>query len=808
MANTSIGTAWINVKPSTVGISNEITKALGNGGASAGSKFGGQFSSSFLSSAKASFSDAFAEFGKRSDAAWSSFLAQSKVAILGIGVAAGGAIAYAVKEFADYEQLVGGVRTLFKDNSVAVEAYAAGAYKNAQISANQYMETITGFSASLLQGLGGDTKKAAQIGSMAVIDMADNANKMGSSMESIQYAYQGFAKDNYTMLDNLKLGYGGTQSEMARLINDSGVMGNAFKATAENVKDIPFDKTIEAIHEIQNRLGITGTSALEASTTISGSFATAKAAFADMMSALANPEGDFNGSFQKFIDAAKQFLDNLRPVVANVFKTIFDEIEKQAPGLAKVLQDIGNVATGVFNFIKENQDLVLTVLKLVAAFKALQIATGGVRSVMSTLAPYGKLLQGTFQLAAGGVQSLIGKFGGLNKASEASKAMDGLQKSSSNLAKNTPKTFAFGESIASFLKNIGQVLSGAITAIIEPIKALLKGIGEAIAGFFKAFANPQILLGAVVFAVAVAAVAAAILLIGGAIGIVTPGLAEFWNTVLQPIGMFLLTVFVVALDAVTTAIIRLTNDAIIPLGEFMVNSFIAVIFALTSAVIALTQQAIIPLVDTFMGGLTNAIDSVSGLFESIGGVITGTVTSIGDAISKIINSIANLLTSTGNADWYGTGYGITRNFTAGLLDGIVDFIQDGLNMLINNMLKIPVVGDGLKLIGLKENPVNLSGLKLGKRAMGGAVFGAGTAMSDSIPMALSNGEYVLRTAAAQAIGYGNLDRINATGNIGGGDTYNVTIPIDGYNKDPRELANKIVDLVSNKIALKQAQVMN
>ena len=180
--------------------------------------------------------------------------------IAGVGVAALGAVAtglgaltkQSVEAYADYEQLVGGVETLFKDSSKKVLEYANNAYKTAGLSANQYMDTVTGFSASLLQGLGGDTEKAAEIANLAVTDMADNANKMGTSMESIQNAYQGFAKQNYTMLDNLKLGYGGTASEMARLINDSGVLGDTVKITAQDVNDVSFDKMIEAIHKVQD----------------------------------------------------------------------------------------------------------------------------------------------------------------------------------------------------------------------------------------------------------------------------------------------------------------------------------------------------------------------------------------------------------------------------------------------------------------------------------------------------------------------------------------------------------------------------
>lgn len=185
----------------------------------------------------------------------------------------------AVGHYAEYEQLVGGVETLFKDSSDTLIGYAEKAYKTAGMSSNQYMDTATSFAASLIQGLGGDTAKAVELTNLAITDMSDNANKMGTDMASIQNAYQGFAKQNYTMLDNLKLGYGGTQSEMIRLINDSGVLSEKI----ESLDNVTFDQMIEAIHKIQDNLGITGTTALEAGTTISGSWGSVQALFENIL---------------------------------------------------------------------------------------------------------------------------------------------------------------------------------------------------------------------------------------------------------------------------------------------------------------------------------------------------------------------------------------------------------------------------------------------------------------------------------------------------------------------------------------------
>lgn len=202
-------------------------------------------------------------------------------AAIGSAVIAAGALAVslgkeAVSAYAEYEQLSGGVETLFKDSSDVVLAYAEEAYKTAGVSANEYLATVTGFSASLIQSLGGDTQAAADKANMALVDMSDNANKMGSDIESLKNAYQGFAKGNMTMLDNLKIGYGGTKEEMERLLAD-----------AEKFSGVKFDISsyadiVDAIHIIQTEMGITGTTAIEAEKTVSGSIGMLKASLADL----------------------------------------------------------------------------------------------------------------------------------------------------------------------------------------------------------------------------------------------------------------------------------------------------------------------------------------------------------------------------------------------------------------------------------------------------------------------------------------------------------------------------------------------
>lgn len=221
-----------------------------------------------------------------------------------------------VNSYADYEQLVGGVDTLFKESSKKVQEYANNAYMTAGLSANQYMETVTSFSASLLQSLNGDTAKAAEVADKAITDMSDNANKMGTSMESIQNAYQGFAKQNYTMLDNLKLGYGGTKEEMERLLAD------AEKLSGQKFDLSSYADIVEAIHVVQTEMGITGTTAKEAATTIQGSIASMKGAWQNLLTGIAAGDQDLTKLLGNLITSLNTVGKNLIPRVGVIFKSL------------------------------------------------------------------------------------------------------------------------------------------------------------------------------------------------------------------------------------------------------------------------------------------------------------------------------------------------------------------------------------------------------------------------------------------------------------------------------------------------------
>ena len=333
----------------------------------------------------------------------------AKIGTAAVGAAAAGITALttaAVNNYAEYEQLVGGVETLFKDSANSLMSYAGEAYKSQGISANEYMSLATSFSASLLQSLEGDTDRAVEATNLAITDMSDNANKMGTSMEMIQNAYNGFAKANYTMLDNLKLGYGGTKEEMERLIADAAELSDTVDA-----QSMSFANIVEAIHVVQTEMGITGTTALEASTTISGSVNTMKAAWADFLTSLADENADYQWQLDNLLESVKVVAGNVFPVVEQVFWSIADMIDDVLPdivdkipqiideGLPRIVDMAVKLVKTFAGGISENQDQLLT-----SAFNVINTLIDGITDMLPDIIVTGALLIG--KLAVGVIQAI------------------------------------------------------------------------------------------------------------------------------------------------------------------------------------------------------------------------------------------------------------------------------------------------------------------------------------------------------------------------------------------------------------------
>lgn len=460
-------------------------------------------------------------------------------AVAAVGTAAGVIIKSSLGVVANMEQQVGGVETLFKDSADTVIKNANRAYKTAQISANDYMSTVTSFSASLLQGLGGDTAKAAEIADMALIDMADNANKMGTNMQDIQNAYQGFAKQNYTMLDNLKLGYGGTQSEMIRLINDSGILNEKIS----DLDNVTFDQMIQAIHVIQQNLGITGTSAEEAGKTIEGSVNSAKAAWENFQGGVITSQE----LVETFGTATQKILENLGEIVPRLGKNglevvgaIADKIGDSVPaakGFADAVENItdklGSMDTGqLANLGKMSAVLI----GAVPAFSLIGKSAGTFSDVLGGLGEVSGGVTAKFQKIPGEIKSL-----GTSMRSGAKvfhNIKDAILLPFEDLSPSLTKIFGkvsssvssgplgklvndFAEipkGIAASFEKIGPAISGKF----PKITGVVKSIGSSISGTFTTIANGAKGFGS---------------LLGGALNSVLPKISEFANKFIGYLGV-------------------------------------------------------------------------------------------------------------------------------------------------------------------------------------------------------------------------------------------------------------------------------
>lgn len=453
-----IATAYVQVMPSMEGVAAKVKQGFGGAGDSAGSSFGGSL------------------VGK----------IKGIVAAAGIGKM----LASSISAGADLQQSLGGVETLFKGSADTVIKNAEMAYKTAGMSANQYMENVTSFSASLLQSLGGDTERAASVADMAMTDMSDNANKMGTDMQSIQNAYQGFAKQNYTMLDNLKLGYGGTQKEMERLLADAEKFSGV-EYDIDNLSDV-----YEAIHVIQGELDITGTTAKEASSTLSGSFASMKAAFSDFLGNLSLGR-DIGPSLQALMETVSTYLRNLIPAVMNIVKTlpgaIWTVLSQSVPQIVSALMDfLPKFQEGVTNGLPQ---LAQSAMQVVGSFATgisarlpgilstgVQVLNSLVSGIMSTIPT---LVESGLNALTEFINMLIAN---LPSVLESGKEI--LLNVVSGIQSALPQIVsAAGNAIASLLSGIVSHLPEILVAGIDLVVSLVAGIGNALPDIIAAGVN-------------------------------------------------------------------------------------------------------------------------------------------------------------------------------------------------------------------------------------------------------------------------------------------------------------------------------
>lgn len=574
--------------------------------------------------------DAIKQHGTAVSAAISAVVNKAIDAATNVAKSAANVVGDSVKAFGDYEQLVGGVETLFGDAAGAVQQYADKAFETAGLSANDYMETVTGFSARLLQGLGGDTAKAAQVADQAVIDMADNANKMGTSMESIQYAYQGFAKQNYTMLDNLKLGYGGTASEMARLINDSGVLGSTTKVTAETVNDVSFDKIIEAIHTVQDGLGITGTTSKEAATTIQGSVKSMQSAWSNMMVAMTRETGDFAGPVDNLVSSIETALGNVVPA-----------LQRAMGGLSQLIAQIGPTLTdmlpGLVTEIVPSALLLLTdvILALIQALPSLLSSL--VTAIVDTLPEM-------IRTIAAAIPPLI------TELTEAFLTIVDVLTSP--------------DMISALLEAAIELLMAIVDALPAVVDSLVSALPVIIDNITNFFINnlPTILNAAVtLFMAIINALPTIIAKLAAALPTIINSIVNFLKQpgTISAILNAAITVFYALIDALPVIIEALTGalpDIIASIVEFLTNpdtimmlldAAVKLFFALVDAVPRILG-ALVSSFGTLVGNLWEAIKTMFGKFadnfgEFISGAFKGAINGVLSFIESFINTPIKLL---------------------------------------------------------------------------------------------------------------------------------------------------------------------
>lgn len=388
----------------------------------------------------------------------------AKVGAAAVGAAATGIAVLtknALNNYAEYEQLVDGVDTLFKDSSAKVQEYAANAYKTAGLSANEYMDTVTSFSASLLQSLGGDTEAAADMANVAITDMSDNANKMGTDMASIQNAYQGFAKQNYTMLDNLKLGYGGTKEEMQRLIDDANAL-NAAQGKYTNYSIESYADIVSAIHDVQVEMGIYETTADEASTTIQGSVSSMKAAWSNLLTGIADDNADFKTLIEQFVDSLVTVGENIIPRINIIIQGLTQLITEASQTIIPLAVQI--LLENLPSIVAAGMDLIIALVS--GILDNIDMLIDCVLEMVDVIVD--KLIDNLPKLIDGGIRLIAALANGLIRAipNLVSKIPQIISSIVKGLISGIPAIFDVGKNIVEGLwngiKNMGSWVSGKV----------------------------------------------------------------------------------------------------------------------------------------------------------------------------------------------------------------------------------------------------------------------------------------------------------------------------------------------------------
>ena len=667
MAGANVGNAYVTLMPSMSGFASKLTGDMRSSGSQVGSSFGDGMAQGINSEMPKS-EGALSKLGGIATKA-AGVAAAGFTALVG-GVAAAGKAA--LDSYADYEQLVGGVETLYGDAADTMVARAKDAYKTAGMSANEYMETSTSFAASLVSSLGGDTAKAADMADLAITDMSDNANKMGSDFESIQNAYQGFAKQNYTMLDNLKLGYGGTKGEMERLIADANKLREAQGLNADLTIDSYAD-VVQAIHEVQNSMGITGTTAKEAASTISGSIGMAKGAWSNFLTALGDDNADFSKVTDDLLNAVQAVAKNVGPRVAIIGRSIVEAFPSVLSSLAEVLAPVVSEAlASAWNIAADALGKV-----------GLNLPHVDASQIMGALSAVAQVAKDVMSVA-GSALSFV--FGLLSQAWQAlAPALESLR------ASLEPVIAQVSSTLVPALSTIGTAIGNLASAVLPVLSAAVQAVAPVIGQ----------LMGAIVdLASHIANTAAPVI----------DRMSELVSTA-RPYIQGLFEAFASAVSGII--------DTVFPYIETVVSAAMDVISAVISTVTALIS-----------GDWEGAWDGICSIASTVWNLIQSVVSGGIDAVKGIIDNVLGFISSIWETAWDGVS-----SFFGSIWDGIKAGAKSGIDAVLGTVtgIKDSIFGffanAGQWLIDSGASIVN--GLKDGimgaidgvKNAVGGAIQG-------------------------------------------------------------------------------------
>ena len=706
-----------------------------------------------------------------------------------------------VKGYSDYEQLAGGVETLFKKSSQSVINNASKAYQTAGMSANEYMETVTGFSASLLQSLGGDTQKAAEKADTAIRDMSDNANKMGTDIESIQNAYQGFAKQNYTMLDNLKLGYGGTKEEMERLLSD-----------AEKISGIKYDVSsysdiVDAIHVVQTEMDITGTTAKEASATIQGSIQSAKSAWQNLITGLADDNANLDELVNNFFNSIVTVGENIIPRISVILNGITGLIQKLAPKIIGALPGVLN--TLLPEIVKGAQALLQAFVSVLPQL---------VKLIMDLMPDIIKAFQSIFKAIVDVLPQLIDAIVSA-LPTLIPQIVSAVVAMAVYLMKNIDKI------IQPIINKLPEIIISVVDALITNLPILIDGVISLVLGLVKAI--PKIILGiiealpTIIEKIITGLIECIPQLIEGLIMLVIELVAHLPEIILgliEAIPKIIVAVAKALVEAgpkIFEAFGRIFGGAWEKITEIfsgIVDWFKDIFEKLKIWAVSVYTKIIAWFKGIFEGLRNWALGiyiKITGFFQNIWNSITGVFSKVGEFFSNVFRNAVDGVKGAFNGikQWF-------SNLWQGIWNVIktpINWIIDGINAVIGGLNSLKVdIPDWVPFVGGQTWGVNIP--KIAKLAKGGFVEGgtpfiAGEAGAEAVIPLENNNQWIYKFAHAFADGLstfydgGNLTQTPTKG--AGGKVVNINLYLDNVNvkndDDIEDVANKVSERIAEKL---------